>query len=105
MDAVYWKSRCEAAESALQRARTAVECPPTRVAVLRALSGLRPTEALRTGDLAQRLGWTQTRVLYVAAAMARVGLVDRDPADHPPRHGDQVRWRLGHLVQVPEESA
>jgi len=100
MDENYWKSRCEAAESALRRARSALPRHKVRKAVIEALSDLKPDETLPTGAVAAKLSWTRHRAIYVLLGMQRVGLVDRT---HPGRgggRGNSVTWKLGHLVQA-----
>lgn len=100
MDVTYWQQRCEAAEKALQRARRALVMHQVRREVIAALGELTPGQTLTTQALASRLRWTSHRVIYVLGGMARVGLVDRTPEGRCGGRGNQVRWKLGHMVQV-----
>lgn len=99
MDDAYWKDRCNAAESALQRARKALDMTPERKAVVRVLADLKAGESIPTKELARKLHWPSHKVIYVLMGMHRVGLAER-PAERFGGLGNQVPWRLGHMVQV-----
>lgn len=102
MDATYWKTRCEAAESALQRARGSLSASTLRVEVIKVLGGLKPGEYMATSEVARALEWDPDRAFTVLANMERAGMADREPSELTRGRGNQVRWKLGHLVQVPE---
>jgi hypothetical protein len=104
MDAHYWKSRCEAAEDALRRARSALATSSARKAVVQLLAELKPGQAMGTPAIAQQLGSEPGAVLQVLIKMADVGLVDRLPGGGRGA-GNAVQWKLGHMVLVEPQEA
>lgn len=96
-----WQARAEAAEQALQLARSGITMSSERKAVLAALGDLRCGEWISSADLAQRLGWDSRRLLQVVHGLASVGLIQRDLSSRVCR-GNPAAFRLGYLVQVPE---
>lgn len=99
MDATYWKERCEAAEDALRRARSAVAITSARRAALELLADLRPGQSLGTPAIARQLGRHPDKVLPLLTHMASAGLVDRLPGGGRGP-GNSVQWRLAHMVLV-----
>lgn len=101
MDADYWKTRCEAAEEALQRARSALVMRTERRRALVLLGGLKEAESLSTHQVAASLQVPLNHAFTLLVGMDAVGLVDRERG-RPGRDGIPSRWRLAYLVQIPE---
>lgn len=104
MDAAYWKARCERAEEALRRARTAIALTPQRRAVLQLLGELRAGQTLNTREVAEQLAKSEATVICTLATMHAVGLLDREPGRRGTA-GQPSRWSLAHLVTVADETA
>jgi predicted transcriptional regulator len=102
VDTEYWKTRCAAAERALQRARRLLRIGPQRKRVLQALASLKPGEVATTAAVAAKANVTHARALDLLRQLDGIGLVDRTNRGEPRGPGVQAKWRLGHLVQVAE---
>lgn len=97
-DADYWRTRCEAAEDALRRARSRVWISPSRQAVLSLLADLKHNEAKATSDVAKELGMSHEAALMLLNKLHEAGMVDRNRrrgCKHAP-----IRWKLAHMVTV-----
>ncbi len=101
MDAVYWRTRCEAAERALQRARAGLPKTGSRKVVLQALADLKPSEVLDTRQLGKLLGSSRSLngVHKLLTVMESQGLVERVPGARG-YGGHLCGWKLAYLVQV-----
>ncbi|MGE4241749.1 hypothetical protein [Ramlibacter sp.] len=100
----YWKTRCAAAERALQLARRAVRLHEPRREVIAALGELKAGDSLDTVQLAQRLKCSVSTMLVQLQRMEEIGLVDRADPDERAATGRRqgrppAQWRLGYLVQ------
>lgn len=103
MDATYWKERCERAEEALLRARSAVWLTPAREQVVQLLGNLKEGETLDTEEVAAAIGKPEPTASSLLCGMYQVGLVDRR-IGRRGLGGEPSRWKLAHLVQVKEPS-
>jgi predicted transcriptional regulator len=99
-DVAYWKHRCQAAESALKRARSRIWISPARRRVLDMLAELHVGQSATTSAVAERLGLSSAGALASLRKLHGAGLVDRD-TDRGCHHRP-VQWRLGYLVNVAE---
>lgn len=99
-DAAYWKARCEAAESALRRARSRVWISASRREVLGVLADLKAHETLTTTQITERLAVPQSTALAALRKLHGAGLVDRS-AERGCRFRP-INWKLGHMVVLDE---
>jgi predicted transcriptional regulator len=99
MDEAYWKSRCQAAERALQLARRGLLMSDKRKTVLELLADLRTDARADTHRIASHLKSSVHRTHTVLRAMEDLGLVEREKG-RAGRRGSPAGWRLGYLVQV-----
>jgi hypothetical protein len=99
--AEYWKARCAIAEAALAKARAGLPMTALRRRILTALADLRQGEWMDARAANEVLAGGVEHARSILNALDRIGLVERDP-ERPGTRGLPARWRLAHLVQVPE---
>jgi len=99
MDATYWQDRCQAAERALQLARSGLQLSAQRKCVLELLADLKADAHADTHRIAGLLGCRVQRAHTLLRTMEGLGLVERDKG-RVGRHGFPSGWRLGYMVQV-----
>jgi DNA-binding MarR family transcriptional regulator len=103
VDAAYWQSRCLAAERALARARRGLTLTAQRKAVLDVLADLKAGAQADTHRIAGQLNCSTESAHATLVKMEGLGLVERDPGQRGIG-GFPSGWRLGHLVQVTEQT-
>jgi Fe2+ or Zn2+ uptake regulation protein len=99
MDEAYWKSRCQAAERALQLARRGLHMSKQRRSVLALLADLKAGAHADTHLISRVLHCKADHAYMWLRSMEDLGLVERTPGQ-PGRRGTRAGWRLGHLVHV-----
>lgn len=102
MTETYWKSRCEAAEDALRRARSRIWISPVRSRILALLADQKQGRWMTTAEVTQCLGLMYPNAVDSLRKLYEAGLVDRS-AGHGS-FGHPVSWRLGYMVVVGTEA-